>query len=410
MRNKNIIMAICGMIILSAPGVTCAAKVDEVASVTSSATISLNPQAMLDDFERAAAVNTWNCRTGTYTSASTASCLESYVNDSNAYSGYSLKLAYNVSASDTYAGYYSKLGSQSISAYTTLSFWVKGASGGEFFKVELKNTGTNADTNAASVYITDYLDGGVTTGWQYVTIPLYNFTNISDWASGLEFCITFENSQSVANGSATAGVVYIDNITFGNAAVNNVRIGKFGSRLGRCSLGGNIGDMPNAYATVPWARHAVTNEQYNSSPYSMLSEYDVTSGDQWAGQYMIFGGGATGWVAVPHNFSAFNFISFYVKARSPAENPLIMKIELSDSDSSKYYILGGITTSWQFVKIPFTSITSDGSAKGTVLDKTTIKQLSFVFEKWRIYYAWNMSASAAYAGAVYIDDIQFTKT
>jgi len=388
--------------------VSCAAfaaiEIDKTAAVTSTATRPVTPQALLDDFKYGAIMNDWGCATGTY--GSSGSCTASYVSDSNAYSGQTLKLVYDVSTSGSYAGYYSKLGSQDLSGYTTISFYIRSDFGGDFFKIELKNTGTNADTNASSVYISDYLDSGVTTAWQYVTIPLHAFANISDWTSGLEFGIVFQNSQANANLCPTSGVVYIDNITFGTSAVTSVNINKFGNLLGRCALGGNMGSTPNEYPTSPGARYTITSADYYTSPHSMLSEYNVASGDGWAGHYLLFGGGSSGWTTVAHNFSGLNYLSFYVKARTAAENPKVFKIEMIDNYGTRYYVVTGISTGWQFIKIPLSSITSDGTTGGTVLDKTSIKQMNFTYEKWRIEYA---SGQSSGNGAVYIDDIRFTK-
>lgn len=381
------------------------AVTDKTVSVSGTATKPVTAGAILDDFNTDSVINKWSCRTGTFGSLLSTTTQQGYCAKTWDAAGQALRLDYNVENTASFAGYYSQMGGGSLAsptAYTAISFSVKGALGGEFFKVELKNNGANADTNHAAVYVTDYLDSGVMTDWQQVTIPFHNFANISDWSSGSEFCITFEGDQSGLVGSSKQGTIYIDNITFVNSAVSAVRINSFTTKLGRSALGGGMGSMPNPYPTISWASYDFSDADYNSAPYSLLSQYDVSAGDQWAGHFMLFGGGNSGDTAIPHNFNGFNYLSFYVKARSAAENSKVMKIELADSGGNKYYVVTGISeSSWLPVKILLTNFKDDS---GNVLNKTAIKQLNIIYERWRI-----SGAGGKYngPGAVYIDDIRF---
>lgn len=403
------------------------AATDRTVSVVGTATKSATPGPLLDDFRYAAPLNLWSVGTGTFSSSllvpppANAICTASYINDSNAYSGYSMKLDYNATAANSFVGYYSRLAAQPLTAYTAISFWVKGAVGGEFFKIQFKNTSTTpysfaegTDTyyysrNEAAVYITDYLDGGVTTTWRKVTIPFHNFANLDGWKSMKEFVVVFENSQSTTNISATSGTIYIDNITFETTPVSAVRVDHFGDKLGVCALGGNMGTGAGDGASASLNKYSLSNaiNEYDPGGYpnGLKLEYDVTTG--FAYTFLIFGGASnakttvepikdkSGWIALPHDFSAYTKLTLRVKAKSGAENPKQIKIELVDNGAARAVIIDQISgTDWQIYEVPLSAFAS--------LDKTSIKQLTFVFEGWRIN-----SAGGSKRGVVFIDSVQF---
>ena len=407
------------------------AATDRTVSVVGTAKKPVTYGPLLDDFRFATPLNLWSVSTSTFSSSSmvpppaNAICTASYTDDpaiTYGGSGYSLKLVYNVSDPGSYAGYSSQLGGANLTSLgtppitcTAISFYVKGASttNPEFFKIQLKNKSTNLTPygatqyyrNTASVYITDYLDGGVTTTWQKVIIPFDNFTNLDGWTSMKEFVIVFENSQCTANGSPTNGTIYIDDITFETSAVNTVRIDHFGHKgkddhgndiPGANALGGNIGSggsggtggTVNAFADA-------TN--YYLYKYGLRLEYNVTTG--YAYTFLIFGGGQdidpnpvtnqSGWISIPHDFSAYNYLFFRIRAKSDTENPEMMKIELADNDGSKVVYINGITTDWLPYKLPLSGFASD---------KHSIQKLTFTFEGGRI---------GDKVGTVFIDSVEF---
>lgn len=400
-------------------------ELSTTSAIRAEAQVPFTPQALLDDFRYAAPVNIWGTLTGTFSSSpaipppANAICAASYTNvPAIAYggAGYSLKLDYNVSAVNSYAGYYSLLGSASLTGYNAVSFYVRGAAGGEFFKVSLKNVSgaqyldgsVHYYRNEASLYITDYLDGGVTTTWKKVTIPFHNFTNLDGWNAMKEFVIVFENAQSAANSSLPQGTVYIDNIQFENIpATTPVRIDHFGDRLGVSALGGNIGSGGGngGTASYDFAGEALN---YSPYPYSIRVNYNVTTGSAYAYAFFIFGGGnsaiedpsKSGWIAIPHDFSAYNSMSLWIKGKSGTENPKTIKIELVDSVKTTAVVLTGITANWQSYTIPLPTFINLGT--GAILDKRSIKQMTLVLEDWRI-----SGAGGNKAGAVLIDSVQF---
>ena len=407
---------ITGAILLTAENYFAA---DQSASITASGTKPLTPGALLDDFRYGAPLNIWGAAAGTFASLAASPdvyCTASYTNNTGIRYGtsdYSLQLDYKVNTAGGFSGYYSKLASQPLAGYTAVSFYVKGAAGGEFFKIQLSNTGTTSywDTgaathyyrNMASIYVTDYLDGGVTTSWQKVTIPLHNFMNLDDWNSMSELAFVFENAQGTANGSATQGTVYIDNITFETGAINTVRIDHFGNKIGICALGGNMGTAAGSGSTITYGFSNAANEYY-LYPYGLSLTYNVNSGT-WASLYLIFGGGNTdntvehpeksGWIAIPHDFSAYNNLQIAMKAKSDTENPSAIKLEVVDDTGAKSVILRDISTNWLVWKVPLASAFSG-------LHKNSIKQINFVVDAGAVG-----NAGGKAAGTVFIDSVQF---
>ncbi|MEM2251000.1 MAG: DNRLRE domain-containing protein [Candidatus Hadarchaeales archaeon] len=123
----------------------------------------------------------------------------SYVTDS--YEGLgALKLTYNRGAA-SWVGYWSFMRPDQtgydVSDYENLCMWVKGASGGERFKVELKDT----SNNTSSIYVT--VPG---TTYQKISIPLSDFTGL-DLKNLKQVNIVFDTSPN-------SGTVYIDLVLF----------------------------------------------------------------------------------------------------------------------------------------------------------------------------------------------------
>lgn len=410
------------------------------ANISGRGEVPLTVGPILDDFDNAQSLNKWNCSTGTFSSSTAvpppanARCTASFGADiSGTGSKYSLKLDYNVTATDSYAGYFSQMGGGNLTsptAYTAISFYVKGSAGGEFFKIQLKNTSTTSYTfvdgsdtyyynrNEAAVYITDYLDGGViSTDWKKVTIPLHNFANLDGFNSMKEFVIVFENSQSTTNGSATSGTVYIDNIAFETTPISAVRVDHFGDKLGVCALGGGMGTGVGGGASATLNKYSFSNttNEYDPAGYpnGLKLEYNVNTG--YAYTFLIFGGAnnakttvtpikdKSGWIALPHNFSAYTKLTFRIRAKSEAENPKIIKIELLSGGGTSVVLINQISsTVWQGYALPLSGFVDPAHLSVHNLDETSIKQLTFVFEDWRI-----PPEGGSKAGVVFIDSIQF---
>ena len=438
MNSRKWIAYIIVMLLAGTLAIRCAAAVTVVVKdgVSATATKPLTPGPLLDDFENAVPCNSWNTNTGTFASTpetgatfTTGTCNASFAG--NAAVGtkcleldYSIPRVAGTPAKESFSGYFSNLGSAPLTSgaaqSTALTFWVKGAAGGEYFAIQLKNDSKTKYTdplstyyrNASKVYITDFLDGGVTTTWQKVTIPLHNFLNLDSLTSMKELDIVFESYQSFVNNSPSQGTIYIDDIKFENIVISAVRIDYFGDKLGVNALGGNLFNVgPNKveYPTNPSAAYSVSSSMYISAPYSMLSQYKVNPG--WAGNCFIFGGGNApdadsglaavsdptkmGYIAVPHDFTGLTKLVLNAKAQSASQNPGTVKIELVDNGGTKFaYIVGITDTKWN----SFTLVLSGFNGSSGRLDTTTIKQMNIIYED---------SQAVNKAGGIYVDDIHF---
>lgn len=312
-------------------------------------------------------------------------------------SGKSLKLDYDVSTIDSWNGFWIKLAAQTgdplnpddtpvdISGYEYLSFWIRGAVGGtEHLKIAMANDSSNADRKSAFLYVTDYLDGGITNVWQEVKIPLDAFANLDGVTNVNEIAFVFENAYATTAGFATSGIVNIDDMKFFSTSLGYVKVDHFGDNYGWLALGGNMGSMGVATNTFD-------STEYHNFPYSLKSTYDVNPPNQdWAGQFMLFGGGADGNEAQNCDFSDYTNLTLWVKANSDTENPENIKLEIVYGTASTVnVVLSGITTSWQQYTI---NLTDEG------IDKTSIKQINIIYEMWR---------AADDAGILFFDEIQF---
>ena len=122
--------------------------------------------------------------------------------------GYGLRITYNGATDTGRAAWGTDLVDVDASAYETLSFYIKGGSGGEIPNIYL----LRGDQNRGYRDIEEYVE--VTTEWQLVEIPLADFADI-DLAQVRYLQFAFE-------GEEMGGVIYLDDITLtGDAASPN---------------------------------------------------------------------------------------------------------------------------------------------------------------------------------------------
>lgn len=351
---------------------------------TISATTSVVGSNVLDNFDNAALPNLWAGREGVFLSTVTAS-----YDAANAYggSGYALKLSYSVKDNATYAGYYIELAADSgyanISKYKYLSFYIKGIASEKSLKVELKNK----NNISSSLYVTDYLDGGITNNWQEVKIPLDAFSNLENYTQISQLVFVFENTYLGINSFPLSGAVYIDSVSFGQSPLSYVRIDHFGDNWGQNALGGTMGDMAGGNG---FHLSMFSNISHNYAR-SLSSFYDVNQSG-WCGIYMLFGNDS----GKSHDYSYYSKLSFWAKAGAPVK----VKIEIVDASGTHSAILpddtttptAPISTIWQRYNINFSSF------KG--LDPASIKQMNIIYEDWRV---------GNRIGSVYYDEFQFEK-
>lgn len=312
-------------------------------------------------------------------------------------SGYSLRLDYDVRVPGSFCGYYSKIHSMDMSSYKYLTFYAKGLTGKELFKVQLKVLNGDANSSSSSVYVSDFIDGGLSTGWKKVVIPLDAFINLKSLTQVDEIVFVFENSQSGQNESVLKSSIFIDNIVFGTKFLGYLPVNNFGTMNSSLPIGGNTG----AGGNNGWISNVFSSSIYDLSPNSLQLNYNVNAGSSYAFYFMILGGGSDGVTKLPKDLRNYDSYSFNIKAVSPALNPCGIKVEIHDyinpSAQPFYrYLDNGIThitPIWQKFSTSLTNFKNVGT-----LDKSKIQELAFTFENA------NVSNSI---GTVYVDEIQF---
>src|SRR3989339_398848 len=362
----------------------------DVNSISATSLVFNGP--MVANFDNGGGLNLWGGTTGIFNSVGATASISYSSSVAYGGSGYSLAITYGVPLAGVYSGAYtnlSSIGIADISAYKYLSFYVRGASVEKTFKLELQDSnGVNA-----SLYVSDYLDGGITTAWQQVRIPLDAFVNLDSLANVSKIVFVFEHDYYERNGMPFSGTVYLDNISFGTDALSVVRIEHFGDKWDMNALGGNLGDMYGG--AVAYHSHDFSSLIYNGYSYGLLSIYNVTSG--WCGMYMLFGNAS----GKAHNFSGYGKLTLWLKSMSAETTPLKIKMELVDAAGIHVARIPdhtttpavAISTTWRKYTINFSAFAG--------LQPASIKQMNVVYEDTQV--------GQNKMGAVYYDDIQFEK-
>ena len=118
-----------------------------------------------------------------------------------------MHLQWDASQPGAYGGYWNRLQHINLENFNYLTFYVRGFSGSEVFKVGLRGT-ENAEYET-KILITGVLKNGVTTSWQKVIIPLRLFRAIENWGDISIFSINFEHAFDSGKGQ-----ILIDDIAF----------------------------------------------------------------------------------------------------------------------------------------------------------------------------------------------------
>ena len=403
------------------------ATIGSAVSVTSTGTVPIRPNPLLDDFSKGTIITCWGTTTSTTVkTGTTATISASYpLTPSVVFgaSGRSLQLTYDVNATGSWAAYVTSLGDQSIADYKYLSFWVKGSTGGEYFKIELhhknydytKAVGYNNDYKA-EVYITDYLDGGVTTGWKKVVIPLDAFGNIADRSAIKELVITFDYAACDTNSSSKSGAVYIDNISFGKQFLGFVRIDHYGDKVGKDALGGNCGHTSGGGTIYGSYAYSDTSGQYDGFANGLVFNFTNVMDPRYYAYFSVIGGGDDGGIQQPRDFSSYQKFSFSVKSSSVNVTCLKVELHCPTNTNNYFHFLNGkkgqeaITTSWTDIRIPLSDFTTTGwKNQGTQISSSDLSKLGEVVitrDGFMSNPTWNDWDPGQYTGTFYIDNIQ----
>jgi len=126
---------------------------------------------------------------------------------------YALKITYNMTSSTwaTWCGWWNMTNSSDnppfpdLSAYEYLKFYVRGATGGEKFKAEIRDS--SSTVGSCQITSVSGFESGVTTSYKEAVMPLSKFTGVNfNSVDRVNFVFESANSPS--------GTIYIDDIRF----------------------------------------------------------------------------------------------------------------------------------------------------------------------------------------------------
>ena len=157
-----------------------------------------------------------------------------------------------------------------LSRFAALSFWVKGAKGGETFEIGMNDNISNKREDAVFVgSIHRYLPGGLTTEWQPVTVPLadffgvdvsrvyslvFNFNEEGEgvfWIDGLQFHTELPVSDEAA--APQQGFLLADNFDHSDINLLGCKAGTYKKPPSVC-LAKRVEVPPHPALSPPWGR------------------------------------------------------------------------------------------------------------------------------------------------------------
>ncbi|MFH1368684.1 MAG: carbohydrate binding domain-containing protein [Elusimicrobiota bacterium] len=296
-----------------------------------------------------------------------------------------LSLAYTNTADSTWSGMYQFMSATSggyfdASTYETLKVWVRGAIGGETFTIEMQDGSINAAVTLASI---SGFSGGLTTGWQELSIPLTNFTGLNR---------AHITQMNIVFSTLGTGTVYIDDARFveavsgGGGSSSSLTLADYESGVfSPNNLGGTDGTMSGDGAHDPVATITTTNPQEGINALSLV--YTNTADSTWSGIYQFMSATSGGYL----DASSYDTVKIWVRGASGGET---FDIEMQDGSINAAVSLtsisgfsGGLTTGWQEVSIPLSNFTG--------LNVAHVTQMNIVFK-------------ALGTGTVYFDNSRFT--
>ena len=277
-----------------------------------------------------------------------------------------------------------------LSRYATMTFWIKGAKGGETFEIGINDTISNKREDAVIVgSINRYLPEGVTTKWQQVVVPLEDFFG-ADLSRVYSIVFNFNEEGQ--------GTFWIDGLSFHEQAM--VDREKEVLDKGELLLDDfNHSDMnllgrkANAYKRLPSVCLFSRAEEprVGDHGHSLRLDFDKKA-TGWCGYYTLLNqiDGAY------YDLSPYKEARFWVrgdKGGEPFEIGMADRSWLTIGDSVKAgpiekFLPGGVTAKWQEVVIPLSAFGKlDWSQMG-----------SFVINFYK-----------AGSGTLYLDDLRFIR-
>ncbi|MDY6853598.1 MAG: carbohydrate binding domain-containing protein [Thermodesulfobacteriota bacterium] len=329
---------------------------------------------LIDNFNQKKETNALGRGVTTFMNSIGGSLKKAFNSDDAGGKGHSLELSYDVSQTDSYAGYISPLQGLDLRGYYALTFFVKGKKDNNLF-VGLKDR----SGHESKVMLSHYLPENITTTWQKVTIPLVAFTDVKDWGTLENLSLSFKNNLN------DKGTLLVDNIEF-KKGIKAFMVDNFENSSERNFLRGRQTTFASGAAAI--------NGQYTKgSPngiYRLSYGGNIGTINAYASELKSY----AGWTTVLGGIycSECGSLSFRFRGAEGGEN---FNIYLDDGnfrwgvDIEKYT---KVTTSWQKVSIPINEFSDYG------VDITHLAELKVVFEGVKM------------SGTIYLDNIRFGAT
>lgn len=285
---------------------------------------------------------------------------------------YALSITYDFPLGE-WSGYWSFMRSDEsgydLSGYQYLKFSVKGAMGGEKFKVEIADTGDTPGTEPEVQVVPNYI-ASVTTAYQEVIIPLADFTGL-DTTVIRQVNIVFDQTPR-------SGKVYIDNIRF---------TGPGSSSEGPISV---LDKMDEPAPISGWQNYGCDEDKGVTT--TSLDSISGQDGKALQLTYKFNRGDIDDWVVIERdwgrNIAGSDSFRFKYKGTGNANN---LELRVMDKNgtvfSKKIYDVTNTEGEWKTATIPYEELfllTSGTYSNGDIadaLDLTKIEAIFFVVSK-----------------------------
>ena len=276
-----------------------------------------------------------------------------------------------------------------VSGMDYLGVYVRGAAGGEVFRIKVESDGGASP----ELPITDYLPGGVTTSWQKVVLPFAS-TDGMDTSKFTLFSIVVQSTDS-----PNTGTVYIDDIFLssgnGHIIVDNFNDTSDPNALRENANSGSAGGT--SVILVSYYDTSASNIYEGKGSY--YTHYDVDLTFQWA--FLEFN---LDNLDVSHS----SHLTFYAKGENGGETPNI-SLRTNEGVGNRSVLnmssLTAMTTSFQKYEIPISSFNTIGGP--SFADTTTLDQLQFTAENFPITSGNN---DTFYLDIIIFDDLIYPDT
>jgi len=278
----------------------------------------------LDNFDDLADPNALGGGSSIYKDGDPATALEATYTADGTYDGSpgSYVISYTLPAAGNWALWETYLLGLDVSDYAFLSFYIKGASGGEEVNLYL----ADGSERSAYVDVEDYAP--IATGWTPVRVPLQAFKGVG-LTNLTKIKFTFE-------WSAMSGTIYLDGLRF---VADRLLIDDFCDSDDNNSLNGEVGQ----FTSSPSCAAPIASELVDDT---LRLDYDVTAG---SGCYCGY------WSKTPLDLNPYRTLAVKVRgercghaALSSARTVPVSTDKLKLND----YLLDGVTDEWQEVRIP----------------------------------------------------------